>query len=94
MAVYSLATKYYNPHPSPLPPPSRALQSKVSDIVVGRWCQIHALSLRIVQSSFINLCGQPGSYCNHYFLRMLAMISRGHYDAVFDAGQLVYYSVI
>lgn len=55
-------------------------------VFVGRWCQIHALSLRIVQSSFINLCGQPGSYCNHYFLRMLAMISRGHYDAVFDAG--------
>ncbi|CAH1432069.1 unnamed protein product [Lactuca virosa] len=26
-----------------------------------------------------------GSYCNHYFLRMLAMIGRGHYDASYDA---------
>ncbi|KAJ6354393.1 hypothetical protein OIU76_027254 [Salix suchowensis] len=24
-----------------------------------------------------------GSYCNHHFLRMLAMISRGHYDAAY-----------
>ncbi|KAI3514473.1 hypothetical protein L1887_12901 [Cichorium endivia] len=26
-----------------------------------------------------------GSYCNHYFLRMLAMIGRGHYEASYDA---------
>ncbi|PON66009.1 von Willebrand factor, type A [Parasponia andersonii] len=26
-----------------------------------------------------------GSFCNHYFLRMLAMISRGQYDAAYDA---------
>ncbi|KAJ9183726.1 hypothetical protein P3X46_007538 [Hevea brasiliensis] len=25
-----------------------------------------------------------GTYCNHYFLRMLAMISRGQYDAAYD----------
>ncbi|EOY30229.1 Inter-alpha-trypsin inhibitor heavy chain-related isoform 1 [Theobroma cacao] len=25
-----------------------------------------------------------GSFCNHYFLRMLAMIGRGQYDAAFD----------
>ncbi|TYJ02342.1 hypothetical protein E1A91_A13G221500v1 [Gossypium mustelinum] len=25
-----------------------------------------------------------GSFCNHYFLRMLAMIGRGEYDAAFD----------
>ena len=25
-----------------------------------------------------------GSFCNHYFLRMLAMIGRGHYDAAYD----------
>ncbi|GAY37643.1 hypothetical protein CUMW_030610 [Citrus unshiu] len=25
-----------------------------------------------------------GSYCNHYFLRMLAMISRGYYGAAYD----------
>ncbi|XP_052304879.1 uncharacterized protein LOC7467926 isoform X2 [Populus trichocarpa] len=25
-----------------------------------------------------------GSYCNHHFLRMLAMISRGQYDAAYD----------
>ncbi|GAA0157137.1 hypothetical protein LIER_38405 [Lithospermum erythrorhizon] len=25
-----------------------------------------------------------GAYCNHYFLRMLAMIGRGHYGAAFD----------
>lgn len=29
----------------------------------------------------------PGSFCNHYFLRMLAMIGRGHYDAVYDVGE-------
>ena len=27
-----------------------------------------------------------GSYCNHYFLRMLASIGKGHYDAAFDTG--------
>lgn len=26
-----------------------------------------------------------GSYCNHYFLQMLAQIGRGHYDAAYDA---------
>ncbi|XP_021865385.1 uncharacterized protein [Spinacia oleracea] len=26
-----------------------------------------------------------GSYCNHYFLRMLAQIAKGHYDAAYDA---------
>ncbi|KAG6733248.1 hypothetical protein I3842_01G217500 [Carya illinoinensis] len=26
-----------------------------------------------------------GSYCNHYFLQMLAHIGRGHYDAAYDA---------
>lgn len=25
-----------------------------------------------------------GSYCNHYFLRMLALIGRGYYDAAYD----------
>ncbi|KAJ7963305.1 putative Inter-alpha-trypsin inhibitor heavy chain-related [Quillaja saponaria] len=25
-----------------------------------------------------------GSYCNHYFLQMLAQIGRGHYDAAYD----------
>ncbi|KAL3824507.1 hypothetical protein ACJIZ3_020536 [Penstemon smallii] len=25
-----------------------------------------------------------GSYCNHYFLQMLAQIGRGHYDSAFD----------
>ncbi|KAL5217941.1 hypothetical protein ABZP36_018625 [Zizania latifolia] len=29
-----------------------------------------------------------GSYCNHYFLRMLASISKGHYDAAFDTGSI------
>uniref|UniRef100_J3LPN1 VWFA domain-containing protein n=1 Tax=Oryza brachyantha TaxID=4533 RepID=J3LPN1_ORYBR len=29
-----------------------------------------------------------GSYCNHYFLRMLASIGRGHYDAAFDTGSI------
>ncbi|XP_058080000.1 uncharacterized protein LOC131228171 isoform X2 [Magnolia sinica] len=29
-----------------------------------------------------------GSYCNHYFLRMLAMIGRGHYDAAYDADSI------
>ncbi|KAL6878213.1 hypothetical protein ACP4OV_012383 [Aristida adscensionis] len=27
-----------------------------------------------------------GLYCNHYFLRMLASIGRGHYSAAFDTG--------
>lgn len=29
-----------------------------------------------------------GSYCNHYFLRMLASIGKGHYDAAFDTGSI------
>uniref|UniRef100_A0A0D9VV52 VWFA domain-containing protein n=1 Tax=Leersia perrieri TaxID=77586 RepID=A0A0D9VV52_9ORYZ len=29
-----------------------------------------------------------GSYCNHYFLRMLANIGKGHYDAAFDTGSI------
>lgn len=28
-----------------------------------------------------------GSYCNHYFLQMLAHIGRGYYDASYDVGQ-------
>lgn len=28
-----------------------------------------------------------GSYCNHYFLQMIAHIGRGHYHAAYDAGQ-------
>lgn len=28
-----------------------------------------------------------GLYCNHYFLKMLAMIGRGHYDAAYDASK-------
>ncbi|KAL6648010.1 hypothetical protein ACP70R_012234 [Stipagrostis hirtigluma subsp. patula] len=27
-----------------------------------------------------------GLYCNHYFLRMLASVGRGHYDAAYDTG--------
>lgn len=27
-----------------------------------------------------------GLFCNHYFLRMLASIGRGHYDAAYDPG--------
>ncbi|RWR95873.1 von Willebrand factor [Cinnamomum micranthum f. kanehirae] len=29
-----------------------------------------------------------GSYCNHYFLRMLALIGRGYYDAAYDADSI------
>ncbi|KAK6148761.1 hypothetical protein DH2020_016286 [Rehmannia glutinosa] len=29
-----------------------------------------------------------GSYCNHYFLQMLAQIGRGYYDAAFDIGSV------
>ncbi|XP_071911244.1 uncharacterized protein [Coffea arabica] len=29
-----------------------------------------------------------GSFCNHYFLRMLAMIGRGHHDASYDADSI------
>lgn len=29
----------------------------------------------------------PGSFCNHYFLRMLAMISRGQHVAALDVGK-------
>ncbi|KAA8534761.1 hypothetical protein F0562_029797 [Nyssa sinensis] len=29
-----------------------------------------------------------GSFCNHYFLRMLAIIGRGHYDASYDADSI------
>jgi hypothetical protein len=27
-----------------------------------------------------------GSHCNHYFLRMLASIGKGHYDAALETG--------
>ncbi|KAI3801230.1 hypothetical protein L1987_29334 [Smallanthus sonchifolius] len=30
-------------------------------------------------------CLLAGSFCNHYFLQMLAMISKGHHDASYDA---------
>ncbi|XP_076888220.1 uncharacterized protein LOC143538588 [Bidens hawaiensis] len=30
-----------------------------------------------------------GSFCNHYFLRMLAMIGRGHFESAFDADSIV-----
>ncbi|KAI3512493.1 hypothetical protein L1887_19809 [Cichorium endivia] len=29
-----------------------------------------------------------GSYCNHYFLQMLASIGRGHYDSAFDVDSI------
>ncbi|XP_062187035.1 uncharacterized protein LOC133890600 isoform X2 [Phragmites australis] len=29
-----------------------------------------------------------GSYCNHYFLRMLASIGKGHYDAALETGSI------
>uniref|UniRef100_A0A0A9D796 VWFA domain-containing protein n=1 Tax=Arundo donax TaxID=35708 RepID=A0A0A9D796_ARUDO len=29
-----------------------------------------------------------GSFCNHYFLRMLASIGKGRYDAAFDTGSI------
>ncbi|KAJ4954091.1 hypothetical protein NE237_030923 [Protea cynaroides] len=32
-----------------------------------------------------------GSYCNHYFLQMLALISRGHYEAAYDADSIVFH---
>lgn len=31
-----------------------------------------------------------GTFCNHYFLRMLAAISGGQYDAAIALGQFVY----
>ena len=31
-----------------------------------------------------------GSYCNHYFLRMLSSISKGQYDAAYDPGPLCF----
>ncbi|KAG6727554.1 hypothetical protein I3842_02G131900 [Carya illinoinensis] len=31
-----------------------------------------------------------GSYCNHYFLRMLAHIGMGHYDAAYDADTIYF----
>ncbi|GAB4841966.1 hypothetical protein Ancab_011923 [Ancistrocladus abbreviatus] len=30
-----------------------------------------------------------GSYCNHYFLQMLAQIGKGHYDAAYDTDSIV-----
>lgn len=29
-----------------------------------------------------------GSYCNHYFLHMLANIGRGYFDSALDVGQI------
>ncbi|KAK9281392.1 hypothetical protein L1049_004292 [Liquidambar formosana] len=31
-----------------------------------------------------------GSYCNHYFLKMLSQIGRGHFDASYDADSIVF----
>ncbi|KAL9228500.1 hypothetical protein vseg_004076 [Gypsophila vaccaria] len=51
----------------------------------------------VVKDSSMNKKGSPlpristfgiGSYCNHYFLRMLAQIGRGHYDAAYDADSI------
>jgi hypothetical protein len=41
--------------------------------------------------SFLTICNPPhlkilGVYCNHYFLRMLASIGKGHYDAALETG--------
>lgn len=30
----------------------------------------------------------PGSFCNHHFLRMLAIVGRGHHYAAYDAGNI------
>lgn len=38
----------------------------------------------MVNSSFVFVVG---TFCNHYFLRMLAMISGGHYDSAYDVGR-------
>ncbi|KAL6335238.1 hypothetical protein AAG906_029472 [Vitis piasezkii] len=32
-----------------------------------------------------------GSYCNHYFLQMLAQIGRGYYDAAYDADSIAFH---
>ncbi|KAF0922327.1 hypothetical protein E2562_031819 [Oryza meyeriana var. granulata] len=45
------------------------------------------LSTRGSKSPRISTFGL-GSYCNHYFLRMLASVGKGHYDAAFDTGSI------
>lgn len=41
----------------------------------------------IVPSGWLVIYIILGTFCNHYFLQMLAMIGRGQYDAAYDVGQ-------
>lgn len=48
---------------------------------------VFAFYIKIVISCLLSkLCSSPGLYCNHYFLRLLAQVGRGHYDAAYKPG--------
>lgn len=52
-------------------------ERQICDVMKKRLANEDAISPRIYTFGI-------GSFCNHYFLRMLAMIGRGQYDAAYD----------
>ncbi|GLT62863.1 hypothetical protein SLA2020_354660 [Shorea laevis] len=52
-------------------------EKRICDVIKSRLANGESLCPRIYTFGI-------GSFCNHYFLRMLAMIGRGQYDAAFD----------
>lgn len=48
-----------------------------------------SLHLPFLHWHWVSIFFFPGSYCNHYFLKMLAEIGRGYYDAAFDMGLFI-----
>nr|XP_043622621.1 uncharacterized protein LOC122594217 [Erigeron canadensis] len=62
----------------------------ITDGAVENERQICDVMQRQLQKKGSELCPRIntfgiGSFCNHYFLRMLAMIGKGHYDASYEA---------
>ncbi|KAI3711511.1 hypothetical protein L1987_70049 [Smallanthus sonchifolius] len=78
---------------------SRAKQSVpiiffITDGAVENERQICETMIKQLKNQGSDLCPRVytfgiGSFCNHYFLRMLAMIGRGHFEAASDADSIV-----
>ncbi|KAK9060839.1 hypothetical protein SSX86_021545 [Deinandra increscens subsp. villosa] len=66
----------------------------ITDGAVENERQICEIMIKQLKNQGSDLCPRIytfgiGSFCNHYFLRMLAMIGRGHFEAAFDADSIV-----
>ncbi|KAI3814440.1 hypothetical protein L1987_14080 [Smallanthus sonchifolius] len=66
----------------------------VTDGAVENERQICEIMIKQLKNQGSDLCPRVytfgiGSFCNHYFLRMLAMIGRGHFEAASDADSIV-----